>query len=154
MYIRITISFLLVIGLLTSCGTEMNNSSGRNSQDIQLTKISTKGNIHDQTAANRAKEILSKNDSVTAVQAVNTSNKMLITIEIPHHERFLLEKKRKELQKKMEKEFPDYKVELSTDKKIILELEDLEKKLREDNISNKKLEKELKHIIKLSKDQA
>lgn len=150
-YIRIICCFTAVL-LLGGCGVDSsNNTSENHHNDVEFTKISTK--TINQSDSNHAKELLSKKDSVISVQAINTAKKLLITIEIPHHERLQLAKIRQDLHKEMKKEFPNLKVELSTDKKIIIELEELENKIKKNNISNKKLEKELDRIIKLSKEQ-
>ncbi|WBX79732.1 hypothetical protein PD280_19070 [Virgibacillus salarius] len=78
---------------------------------------------------------------------------MLIAIEIQHGKRFQLGKIREQLTKQMKKEFKNLKVELSTDKKIVMELEKLEKSIQSKSYSKKKLEKKLKKLIEFSKEQ-
>jgi len=149
-------SFILVllVLLLIGCGTDSNQNANQNTQnDVEFTKIATDKKSIDQQPANRAKELLSKHDEVTNVKAVNSSDKLVIAIEIEHMKRFLLKQIEKDLKKEMEKEFEDYKVELSSDKKIILELEELEEKIQSGSIPKKELKKEVDRIIKFSHEQ-
>ncbi|MEC5425139.1 hypothetical protein QGM71_16760 [Virgibacillus sp. C22-A2] len=148
--IVITIALLY---LLSGCGPDTtSDSTGVENQDIEFTTISTNSSI-DQSVSNKAKESLSSNDALTSVNAVNTDKDLLIAVEVHHNQRFRLAKLRKELTKQMEKEFPKKKVELSTDQKIVLELEQLEYEIQSEAMSKKKLEKKTKRIIKLSKEQ-
>ncbi|MBY7143803.1 hypothetical protein KFZ56_12250 [Virgibacillus sp. NKC19-3] len=141
------ISFAL---LLVGCGT---NSESQGNNDIELNQISTTSNAIDQEPANQAKEYLSKYEEITSIKAVNTSKKLMIAIEIQHHERFGLANFREERKKEMKEKFPNMEVDISTDKKIILELERLEKALESKKVSKKELEKALDKIISLSKEQ-
>ncbi|MEN2467443.1 hypothetical protein [Ornithinibacillus sp. FSL M8-0202] len=148
--------FLMVIGIiiiftLVGCNTE-NNTQRNSDQPIKVTQISAK-NTYDQSISNKAKQILSKKENITRVLAANTDKILIIAIEIPHHERFGLQKVNKELSKEMDEEFKYIKVELVTDKKIVIELEKIEERLQNNDITKKELEKELKHISKLLKEQ-
>ncbi|WP_100011128.1 hypothetical protein [Lentibacillus sediminis] len=147
--IKMTV-LLALLSLLVGCGADTTKDNQQ--QNTKFTKISTSNEIS-QKPSNRAKEILHQDEKITAVHAVNTSKAMLIAIEIKHHKRFRLAQIRKEKTKEMKNEFPDMKVELSTDRKIILELRALEDNLQKGSVSKKKLEKELKAIIELSKEQ-
>lgn len=53
----------------------------------------------------------------------------------------------------MKKQFKNLDVEFSTDKKIIIELDKLEKQILNNEISSKELKKRLKQIVTLSKEQ-
>jgi len=147
----IILIFSLLSLLLFGCGTDSNEESKKGSE-IEYTKLAANNEI-DQQPSNRAKEMLSKHDEITNVKAVNSSGKLIIAIEIKHMKRFQLKQIEDDLKKEMKKEFDDHKVELSSDKKIVLELEDLEKKIKDGSISKKKLNKEVDRIIKLSHEQ-
>ncbi|GGA87682.1 lipoprotein [Ornithinibacillus halotolerans] len=140
--------------LLTGCNKNDDSAISNNDSFINITQISSE-QIYDQKYANEAKQLLSQKDSIKKVLAVNSDDLLIIGIEIPHHERFNLAKINKELSKEMDEHFKDdeLNVELATDKKIILELEKLENKLMNNNITREKLNKELKHISKLLKEQ-
>lgn len=144
---------LMMIGLilfLTSCSTVDNSATQEDG--INLSYITSNHKI-DQHASNQAKEMLRKHDTITAINAVNTDKKIVIAVEVQHRHRFRLAKIRKELQKEMEKAFPDRKVELSTDKKAVIELNRLEKAIDSNEISKKKLKKEINHLIDLMHEQ-
>ncbi|ALX47305.1 YhcN/YlaJ family sporulation lipoprotein [Lentibacillus amyloliquefaciens] len=120
--------------------------------DINYSMISTNSSIN-QTAANQAKESLRQRDDITAIHAVNTDNKMILAFEIKHHKRFQLADLNKKIQKQLDEEFPDLDVEVSADKKLVLELKSLEKKINDRDISAKKLTKEVDRLINLKKDK-
>lgn len=144
---------LLVFGLilfLLGCTSDTNTSQ---TEEADFTKISTKKSEINQSVSNKAKKSLEHHDEIKKINAVNIAKTLVITIEVHHNKRFRLATIRKKIKKELEKEFPDRKVELSTDKKIVIELNRLEKQIRQENISKKKLEKELKQLIKLMNEQ-
>lgn len=152
------IKWFIIIGMiLVIAGCNTNDSvlepAGTPNNEMDLRKISTNDEM-DQHISNQAKDSMRKYAEITNVKAVNTDKKMLMAVEVKHNERFNLADIKKQLQKEIEEQFSHIKVEFSTDKKIILELEKLEKKIQEDTISSpKKLEKELDKLISLSKEQ-
>ncbi|WP_010096854.1 hypothetical protein [Ornithinibacillus scapharcae] len=134
--------FLILIGLLFSltigCSEENSSQQQNNQNPVNVTKISAK-NVYDQEYSNEAKQILSTKEDINNIYAVNTDDLLVIAIEVPHHERFNLKKLNTTLSKEMDKKFKNIKVELATDKKIILELTKLEEKIKNNNISKKEL---------------
>jgi|GEM_PF-6035531 len=123
-----------------------------NDTPVELTNISTREDV-DQQVANQAKEILKETDDLTAVKAVNTSDKLVVAIDIYHLQRLRLKKIEEKVNKQLEKEFPKSEVTLSTDKKVFLELDKLEIKLQSDSLSKDKLAKKLNKIIELSNEE-
>lgn len=53
----------------------------------------------------------------------------------------------------MKKRFSKMDVEFSTDKKIFIELESLEEKIKSDSITKKTLKREINRIINLAKEK-
>ena len=152
---RITINLSIVLCLLSSCGmnpTVDPTDRQVNDTPIELTNLSTRKDV-DQQVAKQAKEILKYNDDLTAVKAVNTPDKLVVAIDIYHLQRLQLKKIEKKIQKKLEKEFPTSEVILSSDKKVFLELDKLEKKLQSDSLSKDKLAKKITKIIELSNEE-
>src|SRR5690606_29761018 len=86
-------------------------------------------------------------EEITGIKAVNSDKEMIIAVQIKHMKRFFLAKHRKAWQKEMEKQFPGWKVELSTDKKIYLELDKLEEKINNDTLLKDEFKKEEKRPI-------
>lgn len=146
------IMIFTIIFMLVGCNTNMNQTNNNDNNDIELSKIST-NQVTDQHASNQAKEILDNYQDITKVRAANTSKILLVAIEIEHNKRFSLDETEQALKKKINKKFPDMDVVFSTDQKIILELEQLEKDIKANKISNKTLNKRIKHLVSLSKEQ-
>ena len=136
--------------LLTACGNEPMELGQQNSPEV--TKISNEKLISQQPS-NKAKDILSDQEEITVIKAVNTKDILFIAVEIEQHERFTLSQLEKEYKKEIEKHFKDMKIEFSTDKKIVLELDKLEKKIDHNDISKKEMSKKLKQIVNLAKEQ-
>ncbi|HLS10307.1 YhcN/YlaJ family sporulation lipoprotein [Lentibacillus sp.] len=139
-----------LILLLISCTS--NNDTSQNSGDVNYNLISADTSI-DQSIANQAKKSISQRNAITAVNAVNTNKKLIVAFEIEHNKRFQLADINKEIQTKMEKEFPKMTVEVSSDKRLVLEIEKLEEKIDNQDVTKKKLKKEVDRLIKLSKDK-
>ena len=151
MHLYKKIMILSFFFLLIGCGVN-NDTTEQNDHPIELTNISTKQPV-DQTPSNQAKQALSQYDGITSIKAVNTKDKLLVAVEIEHQRRFQLEKTEKKLTKKMKDQFSNMKVEFSTDQKINLELEKLEKELKSGSMSKKELTKQMNHLIKLTKEK-
>lgn len=66
---------------------------------------------------------------------------------------FHWKKKSKTYQKELERAFPDFTIELSTDKKIIIETAELEEKIVKNNLIEDEIKKQMEKIIHLSKEQ-
>lgn len=120
--------------------------------DLELTKLSSYG-IYDQNPANSAKQMLSTHENLKQIRAVNDDSMVVIAVDVEQEDRFLLDEIEKELRSKMNEYFSDMTVALSTDQKILLELERLEKRLETEKMSNEQLKSQLKKIKKLSKEQ-
>ncbi|GGJ97845.1 hypothetical protein GCM10007063_20250 [Lentibacillus kapialis] len=144
-----TLLSLMALIFLISCSPD--NDTSQNDRGVNFSKISSSSSI-DQTAANQAKENISNYNPVTAVNAVNTEKKIIIAFEIEHNKRFQLANISKKMQKDMEKQFSGHKVEVSTDKRLVFDIGNLEEKIARDEISSKKLKKEVDRLIKLMKD--
>lgn len=151
------ISTLLIVSIFTLTGCMNNNDeqslqrTGDN-QNLELIKLQSAG-INDQQAANQAKQIISEYEEVTHVRAVNAGEHLLIAIDVEHFERFELDEIERDLQEKVKKNFSNMKVTLSTDQKILLELEKLENQIETQRIDHDKLEKKVKELVSLSKEQ-
>lgn len=150
-FLFIIVSLLIITSCQQEPRTNQHNQENK-SLDVDLTKLSTQLPI-DQTFANEAKDYLKNMEDLTAIQAVNTNDQMMITIEIEYLKRFQLEKTRKDIEKQMKDTFPDLEVFVSTDQKIILELEQIEQALQQNNLTEKQLEKKIKELMNLAKEQ-
>ncbi|TMN23413.1 YhcN/YlaJ family sporulation lipoprotein [Lentibacillus cibarius] len=144
------ILILAIIYFLIGCTTQDDTSQTKDGTNFQ--KIAATDTVS-QHIANQAKEKLKKREAITKINAINTDKKLLIAFEIKHHKRFQLDSIRKKINKQMEKAFPDHKVQVSTDKRIVLDLQKLEKKIANGKLTKKQLRKKAKQEIKLMKDK-
>ncbi|WP_087973107.1 hypothetical protein [Oceanobacillus rekensis] len=148
----ILFTYLILALLLTACGNEPMEQGQENSGSPDVTKISN-DKLISQQPSNEAKDILDNYEEITAIKAVNTKDSLFIAIEVEHHERFTMSQLEKKHKKEMKEHFKDMKIEFSTDKKIVLELEKLEQKINHNDISKKEMEKKFKQIVNLAKEQ-
>lgn len=119
---------------------------------LELTKLAAKG-ITDQQPADLAKQYLSRFEEVSAVRAVNNDGRLVVGVEVHHHDRFSLEHLEKELEKNIKKSFSNMDITLSTDQKIIIELARLEEDMLAKDITKDDIGKRLTKIIELSKEE-
>ncbi|MDY0406045.1 hypothetical protein P5G51_012165 [Virgibacillus sp. 179-BFC.A HS] len=147
-YMRL-LPILLILVTILGCQFEKNRSSNTNEHGATNTAMES----IDQSSATKAKHLLQKDSRITSVQAVNDSKNLVVAVEVPHMQRFKLDATKKKLNKKMKKQFPDKQLTFSTDKKIYMELEQLSKQIQSQQLTKKSVEKRLKHIIGLSKEQ-
>ncbi|AUJ26865.1 hypothetical protein [Virgibacillus dokdonensis] len=149
-FLTIVVLSLLIVGCNTA--NTLETSKENEKDEVNITKISRNQPI-DQTPSNQAKDLLRQNSEINAIHAVNTDKQLLATVEVKHMQRFKLQNIKKKLTKKLQKNFPDLKVELSADKKIMMELGKLEKNLNKKQYSKKEVQKEVQRIIDFSKEQ-
>ncbi|RAS75451.1 YhcN/YlaJ family sporulation lipoprotein [Priestia endophytica] len=145
--------FLIVLSGFGSGCTGNQQKSAKENQDTHIVKVHTNNRIG-QSVANQAKEKTIKREEVTGVKAVNTDKKLLIALKVDQFDRFQLKNIKKKVKSDLEKKYPGYKVFVSTDQKIYLELEQLEQKLQKDQPKKKILNKEFDEIESLMKEQA
>lgn len=95
------------------------------------------------------KKILSKEESISESLGVFFDHQLVVAVQVQPLSKFQKSKIEKRLQKKVEKEFPNHKVLVSSDLKIMWELKDLVKQ----KPNNKTLKKTLKEIKALAKEE-
>lgn len=144
---------LLMITACTNKSMENTVEPQKNQdQGLELSKIKANSPV-DQQVSNQAKQMISDHDKVKSVRAVNHDHQLLIGVQLNHHDRIDMDDIERKLQKEIRKKFTDYKVNLSTDEKIHLEVEKLEKALQERKLSKKELKKKIKKVKSLSKEK-
>ena len=105
-----------------------------------------------QEVSNEVKDYISRHDHITSVYAVNTFDALVIAFEVNHFNRFQLQTYKDQLTKQMKRKYPTYESIVSTDQKIILELKRLEKGIIDETMSMNDIQKEIRRLIKLNKD--
>lgn len=147
--------WILLLTLLASIfvGACQNNDRAQNNNASPYMKLSTREQ-YDQGVSNHIKMRLNKWEQLSKIHAVNDEKKIVIAFDVDHHHRFTLGKIEQEIQKEVEKLFPEHEVTVSTDLKILLGLEQLEKEIHEGSISQERISKELNLLVKLTTDEA
>lgn len=135
---------------MIGCSDEPHESRSQNDGNISILKTGT--NFGQETSG-KVEELLINEHNLKNVIVVNDDRLMVVAIEPRHMDRLKLKDLRKTLKNTVESSFSSYEVELSTDKKIFLELEKLKEQILNQSILNDDLSKELERIRKLSKEQ-
>ncbi|WP_017754567.1 YhcN/YlaJ family sporulation lipoprotein [Calidifontibacillus oryziterrae] len=158
--------FILMLILLIGCNqnqgqTNLYRTNTNQTYDLQNTKVieestdatGQKDKGSNQENVRKAENLLLSQKEVKRVRIVEGKKLLIAAIELNHWNTFQSKKLTKEFKKKLEKEIPSKKVEATTDHKIYLEIEKLLIKIENNEISNKELEKKLKKLQKLMKEQ-
>ncbi|MFB6799926.1 YhcN/YlaJ family sporulation lipoprotein [Peribacillus butanolivorans] len=146
-----TILFLItVIGFVSGCSGNSNQID--NNKNLNISKVHTSSPIK-QSVANQAKDRLLAEEEVSDVKAVNSDKELLVAVKVDNFDRFRLKSVKKQAQSDLENMFPDYKILISTDQKMFLELDQLEQKLEKDKTKMDSLKKDFKEIKSLMKEQ-
>lgn len=128
---------VIVCLLLSSCNL--------NGNEVKPLSIGNKS-MTQQDDADEAKHIVLSMEEVNQVVGVSENKNIYLAVKVGQFNRLFLRRIRKDAHDKVKKRFPDANVHVSTDKKVFMELEKLEKKLYKDKVDQKELKKELKRI--------
>lgn len=149
--LKTSLFLITVIGFVSGCSGNSNQID--NNKNLNISKVHTSSPI-DQSVANQAKDRLLADDEVSDVKAVNSDKELLVAVKVDNFDRFRLKSIEKQAKSDFENMFPDYKVLVSTDQKMFLELDQLEQKLEKDKTKMDSLKKDFKRIKSLMKEQA
>lgn len=97
----------------------------------------------------RASEIVKNMDVITDAVAVNDQKDLFLSYKVKHLKRFQLKKIEKQVKKKLENQFPNYSVTVSSDLKLFLETNELKDKIARKQIKPNMISKEIKKLNKL-----
>ncbi|MDC3412734.1 hypothetical protein NC797_04605 [Aquibacillus sp. 3ASR75-11] len=153
-HLHLLVCLIFLMTFIGGCSNQDNdNRETVEGSDINYTKVKTTTPL-DQTVSNEAKKLLANKNSISGVRAVNTDKKLFVALEITQFDRLQLKKIEKETKETLKKKYPNMQHEVSTDKKIYIELDELEKKLQQKKIKMKDLNQEIKSIKKKMNDKA
>ncbi|SFJ13750.1 Sporulation lipoprotein YhcN/YlaJ (Spore_YhcN_YlaJ) [Bacillus sp. 71mf] len=146
--------FLLFFSFLSGCNSPLDKKVKKEAnekeehkttkKDTQLTQVSME--TVDQSIANQAKDQILNMEEVIEVKAVNFNNELYVAAKPEHHERFQIKKLKKEMKQTLEKMYPNLKVYVSMDKKILMLLDKLETKIKNKEADKKEIKKQLKVV--------
>jgi len=137
------LSLALILIVLFGCSNSNNATKAdlRNVSDSNL----------DQTDSIKAKENLSSYKELTEVHAINTKDKLFVAFDVLHRDRFSMEEIESRAKNDLKELFPDKEIEVSTDRKLVMEAQKSEKRLTDQKTENtKKLNSEIDKLFKLA----
>ncbi|MGO4888262.1 YhcN/YlaJ family sporulation lipoprotein [Anaerobacillus sp. MEB173] len=136
---------LFVFAILILTGCQAGGGGGLQQGDVTPINIG-KDAIVDQTKADNSKSIVASMEEVIGVKGVNLKEDIYIAVQVKQFDRLRLKHIRKTAFDKIKKRYPKDNIHVSTDKKIFMELEELEQKLKRNEITEKNLEKKVKKL--------
>lgn len=141
---KITLLLLVcAFALASGCG----NAGGLQQEKAEPLQVGEDAPV-DQTRADQAKRIVLSMEEVVETKGASFEEDIYIAVTVNQFDRLRLNHIRKTAFDKIKKRYPDAKVHVSTDKKIFMNLEELEQKLQRNEIDEKELDKRLKKIDK------
>lgn len=144
---------LLVLSVLFLLGCQTPEAN-KPQETNKFQSLSTVEQEMSQDVSNELKEIIGDHERVTHVYAANTFNKLVVGFEVQHIDRFRLKKLKQKFSKKIKKMYPMFETVVTTDKKLIWELQKIEEKINSQSATVNEIQKDMKQLIKLSKDDA
>ncbi|WP_062351963.1 YhcN/YlaJ family sporulation lipoprotein [Bacillus kwashiorkori] len=149
-----TIQICLLL-FITACASKDDTEVSRNAL-IKTTNPPAEAVDNHPKQAGIVKEIkdtvLSFNE-IYDTAIIKGEKETIVTYKVRQLQRFRMKKIEKNVKEKLEKKFPDEQFIISSDFKIFLETIRLQEKIRNNTLSEKKIENQLKKIITLSKEQ-
>ncbi|HIS28248.1 MAG TPA: YhcN/YlaJ family sporulation lipoprotein [Candidatus Avamphibacillus intestinigallinarum] len=118
--------------MLIACNDSNDEASVRDNHSI------------DQYPAKNTEQLLKDHKEVTKAHAVNSNDYLVAAFDVKQRHKWNLEKRKKQYKKQLKKEFPNHTILLSTDQKLIHELNKLNNQLNKGELSKN----EIKHHIK------
>ncbi|RSK26513.1 hypothetical protein EJF36_06365 [Bacillus sp. HMF5848] len=103
--------------------------------------------------SDKAEQLVKSHEEVTKVVSYENDKHVLVAFRVKQFQKFFKKRIEKDIKKEIEEEFSDKDVLVSTDLKIFIEIERLNRLIEEEDVDEKKIEKQIKKITKLSKEQ-
>lgn len=123
---------LLILMMMSGC-----QQSGNSQETHQISAQTVK-----------SEALLEELEPVTTAVAINNEKdkEIFAAAKVKHMHRLRLEQVRKDAHKRLSEEWPEWTVHFSTDKKVLLELQKLNKDMANETMKDKELKKRLSKI--------
>jgi hypothetical protein len=155
MQIRKAAIGIIILSLLAGCGKNIDNKNG---SALIKTTDPTPVHIHsprnEQSHVEKIKRDISSFPEIYDVAVIKGKKDTLVAYKVKHLHRFKMKAIEKKMNKRLEKKYPKENFTVSSDYKIFLEAVRLKEKMKSKDFSDKKAEKLLNEIIKMTKDMA
>jgi hypothetical protein len=147
----------MIVGLLiVGCAREKEEKQ-QSSQGTNMIKTSTDGTAHsykvDQSVAKQAVQRIKAREDVKDAVAVSTKDKLLLVYQVKHMYRFRMKQIQKDVKQQLKTLFPDHEVIVSSDLKIFWKTDELRGKIHKDGMSERKINRQIEKLKKLSEER-
>ncbi|WP_179298770.1 YhcN/YlaJ family sporulation lipoprotein [Evansella halocellulosilytica] len=133
---------LLVVSLLVSCQTwDKGHYEGSNITPFHNKELSTS-----QNKAMGAKDEVEPMKEVERARALSVDDDIYVALTVTGFQRFFLNDIRKKAYDRIQNKYKKENIHVSTDRKIDIELRDIERELQKDNMTKEQLKKRLKKV--------
>lgn len=102
--------------------------------------------------AKKVKKDIAALDEIYDVAVIVGKEDILVAYKVKHLKRFGMKRIEKEINKKLEKNYPDEDFIVSSDYKIFIEAVELRERMKDPSFPDKKAEEQLQRIISLKKE--
>ncbi len=140
--------FLLIVSDLSACSSTQHAAPSNH----HYTTISSKKQVSQSVSNKIEKQLVARKD-VTKARVIKKDNQLLVAFKIPHFDRFHILDVEKKVKADLKKQYPGYQIDVSTDHKIYLEIDRLERKIHSNKVNPDKLRKAFSNLKTLMKKQ-
>ncbi|WP_257535649.1 YhcN/YlaJ family sporulation lipoprotein [Mesobacillus foraminis] len=149
--------FLLMVTGLTISGCNLGKTSEESRvslvQSVNPEPAAVEGNKgNGLKTAEKVKKDIQAMPAIFDVAVIKGEKEILVAYKVKHMQRFQMKKIEKEINQKLEKNYPKETFIVSSDFKIFIEAIELKEKVKKNTYSKKQAEKQLQKIIKLKKE--
>ncbi|WP_459501804.1 YhcN/YlaJ family sporulation lipoprotein [Bacillus sp. C1] len=148
----ITVLFVLLLGFITGCTSHLDkevkqetHKKTEKKKEPQLTKVSMEQSFNQSISHDAKKNVLAMEEILEA-RAANSNTDLYIAVKPEHHERFQLKSLKTKIKKQLKKENPTFNIYVSTDRKIFMLLDKLEKKVKNKEADKEYIKNKLKTV--------
>jgi hypothetical protein len=152
---------ILAIFMLIGAGIAGCTSFGKTSPDSRASLIQSVNpdpgatndlEEKDINLAKKVKKDIAELDEIYDVAVIVGEKEVLVAYKVKHLKRFGMKRIEKEINKKLEKNYPDEDFIVSSDYKIFIEAVELRERMKDPSFPDKKAEEQLQRIISLKKE--
>jgi hypothetical protein len=150
--------FLILSLLLTFVLVGCNQNEAEKDSRVSLIKTTNPSpvqltNEKDTDIAGDIKKNVMKYDEIYDVAVIKGKKDTLVVYKVKHLQRFRMKQIEKNINKLLEKNYPDENFTVSSDYKIFMEALELKAKVEDPKYSSEKAEKKLQNIIELKEER-
>lgn len=145
--------FMAVILVIAGCTNNQNPQQSGSRSQSNPTEVKWEEQI-DQTPASEAKKYVeNERKEMTDVHAINSKKELHVAVKFKTFDAFNTQQLTKKVQKHLQKQFPKYKVQVSSDRKIYQQISKVEGAIQSKQINKQTLKKRMEKINQFFKNQ-